>query len=651
MLENHLGRAQSILEKSLAAAYGVSTPTIEAAILRNLGQNFWRQGNLEQAQLRLNQALEIDRKSGDRRGESSALHYLGLVAQKHHKITDARNLLTQALRIRRESGLRADAADSLAAIADLEYHAGHIDEARAAADQALTLLESIRSQVPQSLRASFYSRKRQFFDLLVDLAMAPRTPQSGAEGLLAAERGRGRALIDLMTSSGLLLPIPADLAQRQTRIQRQIDFLAVRLSELPPERQADLRNKIQLLVAEDEELESRIRQPLASTPLGQPLSSVEELHHYLPPHSALLEFYLGAKQSYMWLVDGNQVRTFVLPSAHAISAEARPIVDDFGRLLERRRSPALQVDFDRALKKLSATLLGPLKDVPLPKLLILVPDGILDRVPLAALKPEGTSPPLGLAHDLVQVPSAAYLAFGKKPRRVAEFRKSILAMADPVFSASDPRVTDRPDTPSRPEAHSPLTRLPFTGEISTIQRLVPPTRRKVYRGFAASRATLDNLRLADFGVLHFSTHALIDDQIPELSMIALSLVDKIGHPVDGYVRPYQFAQFQLEGSIVVLSACDTALGKQVLGEGLAGFTGSLLYAGAAQLVLTLTKVDAEASAGFLREVYRIFLRGKGSMEAAVTFARRQLAHSRRFSDPYYWASFIVIGQPAGTEPL
>jgi len=99
---------------------------------------------------------------------------------------------------------------------------------------------------------------------------------------------------------------------------------------------------------------------------------------------------------------------------------------------------------------------------------------------------------------------------------------------------------------------------------------------------------------------------------------------------------------------VVLSACDTALGKQVLGEGLMGFSSSLLYAGGSQLVLALTKIDAEASSQFLSDVYRYYLPGNNSMEHSITLARRTMAHSGRFSDPYYWASFVVIGRPTDT---
>ena len=96
----------------------------------------------------------------------------------------------------------------------------------------------------------------------------------------------------------------------------------------------------------------------------------------------------------------------------------------------------------------------------------------------------------------------------------------------------------------------------------------------------------------------------------------LSLVDPSGRPIDGFLRPYRLAQWKLDGSVVVLSACDTALGKQVLGEGLAGFSSSLFSAGAAQLVLTLNQVDAEATSEFLAETYKQVLSSGVGMEHA-----------------------------------
>jgi len=365
---------------------------------------------------------------------------------------------------------------------------------------------------------------------------------------------------------------------------------------------------------------------------------------YLPADSAIIQYHLGVQHSYLWIVDAQRVRAFSLPPAATITADASRVIAWLAQNPERRDWKK-QGSFKRAMKNLSEVLLGQLANVPLPQRLILVPDGILHQLPFAALEMPDTFKPLGLSHDLVHVPSSAYLKAGKHPRAAAQFSQAVLAMADPVFSVSDPRVHHRCLNPS-PDPGLDLPRLPFSGEIGVIQSRVPASRRRVFRGFDASRETLDKLSLADFGVLHFSTHALIDDSIPEISRIVLSMVNPAGCTVDGVLRPYQLAQLHLNGSIVVLSACNTALGKRVLGEGLAGLTESLLYAGGSQLVLTLTEVDAEASSYFFSDVYRWFLPGSANMEHAVTLARRAMADSRQYSDPYYWAPFIVVGRPA-----
>ncbi len=644
MLEGRLARAQLLFQRALPQAKELSDHQATAGILRNSGQTLWAQGRIDEARSQFTEALGIDQSLGDVRGQSSALHYLGLVAQKTGDAPAARDLLRQALKLRQESGLRDDVADSLAALATLEYNDGKLEAARDYAEQALKLLELLRTQVPSAaLRASFYSRKRHFFDLLVDIAM---TSSNSADGLLAAERGRARALMDLLAGGKLIGQLPPDLLQRRSSVQQRLDYLAFRLSRVAPERQEDLRRQIQLLAAEGEQIEAEIREAVAGQKFGQPLTSIEEIRRNLPPDSALLEFHLGTRKSYLWLVDSQQVRSFVLPPAAAIEAESSPVVRWFGRVLERQRSPVRQANFERAARDLSTTLLGALSGIPLPQRLIFAPDGVLHRVPFAALRLPKASAPIGLTHGLVQVPSAAFLTAGQRPRPLRDFPETILALVDPVFSADDPRVHGNAHMANIANPGLELARLPFTAEVSSMESLTPASRRKVLRGFDSSRDMLEKLDLEDFAVLHFSTHAVIDDRMPELSRIVLSMVDRTGRPVDGALRPDQLAQLHLNGSIVVLSACQTALGKQVLGEGLAGLTSSLLHAGGSQLVLTIAEVDAEASSEFFKEVYKRFLAGSASMEHAMTLTRREMARSRQYSDPYYWASFVVIGRPS-----
>lgn len=644
MLQGELRRAQTLLAQTLESSVTLKDPPTRADILRNLGQTFWREGKTDEARLRFEEALKIDREDGDRRGESSALHYLGLEAEKAGDISVARDLLQQAFEIRRECGLRDDAAESLFALASLEYNAGKLDAARDRAGEALKLLELVRNQVPgPALQASFYARKRQFFDLLVDIAMAPGTPEADAAGLLAAERGRSRALMDLLAERDLLKQIPADLKKRRDNIQKQLDYLSEILSKPGGSKNAELRERVQRLLAEDEGIQASIRELVSGEKLSQPLTNVTELQRqYLPPDSMVIEYSLGAQHSYMWLIEADRIRAFSLPPAAMIEAEARPAIQWFGEVQERQRSPDKQAAFVRAMKKLSTTLLGNLSGIQLPQRLILVPDGVLYRIPFADLKLPTASEPLGLSYDLVQVPSAAYLTVGRHPLPVAQFPQAILAIVDPVFSANDPRVHRRS---RRSNSRLDLPRLVFTYEVPVIQSRTALNRHTILRSFDASRAKVAELPLADFAVLHFSTHAEIDDNIPELSTLVLSMIDRAGWPANGLLLPYELAQFPLNGSIVVLSACDTALGKQMPGEGMAGLTSSLLYAGASQLVVTLTKVDDEASSYFFSRVYSRFLTGSTNMEHSITLARRKMARSGRFSDPYYWAPFVVIGRP------
>jgi CHAT domain-containing protein/Tfp pilus assembly protein PilF len=654
LLDGKPANAKRLLDPALLDAAARKDRSAMATALNNLGQVLLAIHLPAEARTKLAQALDLHQAMGDKRLAASDLHFLGVAAAADGRIESARDLFAQAIRIRREALLRDAAADSLFSLADLERSAGDPGAARDYAEQALALLESVRRQVPgAALRASFYSQKRRFFDLLLETVVVPENPHAAEDGLLVTERGRGRALLDLLAEGSIPDLLPKDLLLRRVDVQRRIDLVSDRITVATGERERALRDQAETLVAEDEEIEAEFRQTIAAQPLGQPLMSVEKLQReYLPHDCALLEFHLGQRESYLWLVKPNSVQMFPLPPRSVVEAQAGRAVELFRAILDRRRSPAKQAEFERAIRTLSGTLLGQLNEAELPNRLIVVPDGALYRLPFAALRLPSTRRSLGLARDLIQIPAAAYLGAGRKPRKVSAFPEALLAVADPVFSTGDPRVVYSPSGKqiqgsNLRTADANLARLPFSAELDAAALLIPTSRRKILRGFDAAPLKLRQLRLQDFAVLHFSTHALIDDQIPELSRIALSMVDRSGAPVDGFLRPYQFSEFHLDGSTVVLSACDTALGKAVLGEGLTGFTASLLHAGAAQILLTLADVDAEGSSEFLKETYQIlFSPGDTSMEHALTLARRNLSQSARWSDPYYWASLVLYGRPA-----
>ncbi len=279
------------------------------------------------------------------------------------------------------------------------------------------------------------------------------------------------------------------------------------------------------------------------------------------------------------------------------------------------------------------------------------------------------------AHEVVVLPSASTLAVqrGELARRPPA-RRTLAVLADPVFGDDDPRVPrpplgaphlggsaaghGKPAPPAAPGVRGlrgsagddcsgaePFPPLHFSGqEAASIAELVPPGDRLVATGFAASRATALSGQLAGYRIIHFATHGCIDSRHPALSSLVLSLVDRNGRPVDGFLRLADIYSLELHADLVVLSACRTALGQEMRGEGLIGLTRGFMHAGAARVLASLWSVDDRATAELMRRFYRGMLAGKLTPAAALRAAQRSMAAEPRWASPYYWAGFSLEGE-------
>jgi CHAT domain-containing protein len=163
-------------------------------------------------------------------------------------------------------------------------------------------------------------------------------------------------------------------------------------------------------------------------------------------------------------------------------------------------------------------------------------------------------------------------------------------------------------------------------------------------GFQASRATAMRSDLADYRIVHFATHGFLNDEHPELSGVVLSLFDNKGQAQEGFLRLHDIYNLNLPVDLVVLSACNTGLGKEVKGEGLIGLTRGFMYAGASSVVASLWKVDDEATAELMRLFYGYMLRAGLSPAAALRKAQVSMSHQKRWQSPYFWAGFVIQGQ-------
>jgi CHAT domain-containing protein len=240
--------------------------------------------------------------------------------------------------------------------------------------------------------------------------------------------------------------------------------------------------------------------------------------------------------------------------------------------------------------------------------------------------------------------------------------RTIAVFSDPVFQPDDPRVrrtslggetanggasdTDLDLVRSAKETGMMnFERLIYTRkEAEAIVALASPEQWFKALDFAASRATVMNSGLDQYRIVHFATHGLVNSQHPELSGIVLSLVDEEGRSQEGFLRAHEIYNLKLNAELVVLSACSTALGKEIKGEGLAGLTRGFMYAGAPRVIASLWNVRDEATAELMKRFYRNMLIGKLSPAAALREAQVSMWREPRWAAPFYWAGFVLQGE-------
>ena len=271
------------------------------------------------------------------------------------------------------------------------------------------------------------------------------------------------------------------------------------------------------------------------------------------------------------------------------------------------------------------------------------------------------------SHEIAYLPSASVLA---ELRRAASGRptqeRTTAVLADPVFDETDPRVSRASEHPKRDVA-PPEPRADAGAEQADVRRSIAETGGSLERlpfarkeaeailslsnkgGFAAldfnaSRATATSSEIGRYRVVHFATHALINSKHPELTGIVLSLVDQQGRPQNGFLAAHDVYNLKLGADLVVLSACRTALGKEIKGEGLVSIVRGFMYAGAPRVVASLWDVRDQAAAELMKRFYRSFLGDGLRPAAALRSAKISMLKEKQWEAPYYWAGFILQGE-------
>ncbi|WYL97308.1 MAG: CHAT domain-containing tetratricopeptide repeat protein [Gloeotrichia echinulata IR180] len=671
----------------------------EANVFHILAKVEIKQGNYSQSLEYAQKARNLALKSGSR---DTAANFITATAEAYASLKQPEKAIQayqEQLAIYGEMGLFPEQAQSLYNIAKLQRQNNQLPAALTEINKAITIIENIRQEVAsQDLRTSFFATKQDYYQLTIDILMqlykkdpskicefTTKDPNSNkditikdkcnAVALHISERSRARGLIELLTEAraDIRKGVDPKLLAEERRLLWKLDALAKRLQELPSNQENQrpaLKKEIETLLNQQNELQTKIR---TSSPKYYNLQYPEplklpQIQQQLDKDTLLLQYSLGEKRSYLWAITPNSVDSYELPGREKIEDKSNV----FRQVLVARTATN---ELTESATELSQQILAPVANKLGKKRLVIVADGALQNIPFAALadlnsqlpspskKVEGevNYQPLLVNHEIVNLPSASTIAILRqeaKGRKVPP--KALAILADPVFSAKDPRVTGKPENELGPELdlqNSDLARsaknLNRDGwnrlegtrqEAEAILKLVSPKDSLQALNFDANYGWITSPQLSQYRVIHFATHGFADGINPELSGIVLSLVNQQGRPIRGFLRLNDIFNLDFPADLVVLSACETGVGKNVQGEGLVGLTRGLMYAGSQRVLVSLWNVSDEGTSLLMSEFYHQMLKQGKSPIAALRAAQLKLWEQKDWRSPLYWGAFTLQGE-------
>lgn len=625
-------------EVALALARQATDPAIHARALQGRGAVYRDMGQSQRALEDLDQAVELYRQAGLRHRQASALNDIADTYSALGQDEAAERSLRTALELNggRDPILEAGSRFRLARYL---RGAGRFEEALAELETVGQLDEDLRRGLTVTeFREAFGASRRLRLETMIDvlLALNRKDPKAGhaQRAFQASERARARSLSQLLAEARVDLRRSADagLLQRMRELEREIGRLREETANRVSARDGDgaTADRLARLRGERRLLENEIRTSspkYASLTYPRPFG-VEQARALLAPRTALVEYVVGEERCLVFLVTHGRFEVIHLPLT---SDELRQRVGELrAALAGTRRSDTAA--YQRAAVWLYERILRPVEPfLAQVDRLVIVPDRDLFYLPFEALlsaPPADTGDPASWRYlvqrfEVVYGPSATVLAdlgCSLRPRAT-----QWVAFADPEYGGRLPRLAASAE------------------EARRIAALMPAGQARIYTGAAATEtAVKGSAELFDSRWIHFAVHGSVDES--ETANIRLELASSPED--DGKLSLGEIFDLQLHAQVAVLSACQTALGREVSGEGLIGLSRGFFYAGACSVVVSLWRVEDLTTSDLMVRFYRGATQGEELVTALRAAKLATIEQGGLSAHPHYWAPFVLMGNPS-----
>ena len=596
------------------------------------------------------------------------------VTSGNAKISDdpkaAEDSYRKALQLAERTGEREQQSAALAGLARTQQREGKLEDATTSIEAALKILETSRGNLGnRELQVTYFAMHRSWYEVAVDLCMQlhAQHPTKGYAQLAFnyTERARARSLLDTLYASGYSssAPVPETLREAYARNRQAISDQQSLLIHSTEQAGSDAATKLQRLYREQETLEVEMQSSdhrLTSLLAQQTVDIPFLQHQLLEDHSVLLSYWIGASHSYRWTITSTNVLIDTLAPRDELDRTILPLE----RMLQTRRSSqvpgediatyashqkAYEVKLQTALRHAGSTLLSRIPKAA--RSVFVVSDGSLMSLPFAALRiPDGTTISYAIRRYTFFAEPSASVAVYLKQHPATEQPLRIAVFADPVFSRNDPRAAATSRLTPTANNHLLFANMPRLTdsheEARQIVHLAPAGTVALKTGFDATPEQVRTLKTTDASILHFATHTVTVPGHPEISGIALSMLNREGKEQDGIFWLKDIYELHLPLSLVVLSGCTTDNLDNDHGEGLNSVARAFFFSGVHSVIGSLWTVDDKATSHLMEGFYRNLLVDRKRTDEALRSAQLKLLADPQTSSPAAWAPFVLGGWPA-----
>ncbi|MCJ7581923.1 MAG: CHAT domain-containing protein [Candidatus Aminicenantes bacterium] len=640
-------KALTAFEESLFISRQIQDKKIQVQCLSNISTVYTDLKKYSEALRYMLLGLEIAESLKDKEEVAIILLNMGTVFTMQGKYEQASEVFDKALdlayQINEKTILWEAHAKAGLAFKEMNNYGLALDHF----NKSIELIEDIRSKIHlEELKATYLGsdgRIDSYYNL-VDLLLHMSQDFSDQDHLKDAfetmEKAKARAFLDRLELSRLEIrrDVNPDLLDKENILMEEISHINSLLIKpgLDQEQKQIQLNELDEFERELETLNRKIRLESPSYANLKNLLpvSLEEAQASLPDNStAYFAYCVGKNCSYSFVITRGRIHVFELPPAEILRAEVR----DYLQIITDKDSLNFQSGY-----KLFSLLVQPGLDHGMNRI-IFIPDDILHFLPFETLLTQKEKPRwLVQDYRISYVPSITSFREILLRKTGKNRGKDILSYGNPFFGEYE--GTENSEVALSPDdTRSDFRLIPLRFsqmEVEKIATLFKKNKRDVYTGEEATETSFKRADLADYKIIHFATHGLIDNHNPARSSIVLSLRDLSSE--DGFLQMREVFDLKMNADLVVLSACQTGLGQYIKGEGIEGINRAFFFAGASSVLMSLWAVNDQASYQFMQRFYT-HLRSSDSIVDALRQSKIEMINSDALSHPFYWAGFIVSG--------